>query len=141
MRKAFKSRKIDHKYEKVMLVDDNEMDNFINQKILEANHFAQTIYTNTNGISALEFLKNLFKNESLLNGYPEIIFVDLNMPLMNGFQFIEKFLEFPEEVTKRCKIIILTSSLNPGDRENANKIDPTIKFLYKPLSPSILNEL
>lgn len=141
-RKTLKIKKPKSKFNTVMLIDDNEMDNFINQKIIEANSFASEIYTNTNGLSALEFLNNLaVKKETLNEMLPDVIFVDLNMPLINGFQFIEKFYEMPEEFTSRCKIVILTSSLNEGDRETAKRLNPDIIFLNKPLTTEAISSL
>lgn len=141
-RKTLKIKKPRIKYSTVMLIDDNEMDNFINQKIIEANSFASEIYTNTNGLSALEFLNNLaVKKDTLNEMLPDVIFVDLNMPLINGFQFIEKFYEMPDEFTSRSKIVILTSSLNDGDREIARRLNPEIVFLNKPLTEDALSSL
>lgn len=142
MRKSLKLKKPESKHCTAMLIDDNEMDNFINQKILEANSFAEKIYTNTNGLSALEFLKNLYvKRETLDEMLPDVIFVDLNMPLVNGFQFIEKFYEMPEEVVRKSKIVILTSSLNVNDREVAQRLNPEIVFLNKPLTSESLSSI
>jgi CheY-like chemotaxis protein len=135
MRKSFKVKKSRSKFDTAMLVDDNEMDNFINQKVIEASGFAEKVYTNTNGLSALEFLNNLYIQKSQLpDMLPEVIFVDLNMPLINGFQFIEKFYEMPVEFVENSKIAILTSSLSPKDREIAQQINPRIVFLSKPLT-------
>lgn len=139
MRKTLKIKKPTFKYSTVMLIDDNEMDNFINQKIIEANSFADKIYINTNGLSALEFLNNLYiKKETLEEMLPEVIFVDLNMPLINGFQFIEKFYDMPKEFVKTSKIVILTSSLNMEDRDIAKRLRPNIIFLNKPLTQESL---
>ena len=125
-----------------MLIDDSEMDNFINQKIIEANLFADKIYTNTNGLSALEFLNNIYvKKETLQEMLPEVIFVDLNMPIINGFQFIEKFYEMPKEFVETSKIVILTSSLNAEDREIAKRLRPNIVFLNKPLTKESLSSI
>jgi len=88
MRKPIKKKEPVYRYQRVMLIDDNEMDNFINQKILESIYFAKNIYTNTNGLSALEFLKNInITQDSICDIIPEVIFIDINMPLMDGFQF------------------------------------------------------
>lgn len=135
MRRTLKIKKPTTRFTTVMLIDDNEMDNFINQKIIEANSFAEKIYTNTNGLSALEFLKNLYvKKEVLDKMIPEVIFVDLNMPILNGFQFIEKFYELPSPFVQNSRIVILTSSLNAADREIAHRLNPEIVFLNKPLT-------
>ena len=142
MRKTFKVKKPTFKYTTVMLIDDNEMDNFINQKIIEANSFADRIYTNTNGLSALEFLNNLYIRKDILEELlPEVIFVDLNMPIINGFRFIEKFYEMPKEFVEKSKIVILTSSLNEEDREIAKRIRPNIIFLNKPLTKESLSSI
>jgi CheY-like chemotaxis protein len=139
MRKKLNLKKTEFTFNTAMLIDDNEMDNFINQKIIEATSFAGNIYTNTNGLSALEFLNNLYvKKETLAEMLPDVIFVDLNMPLINGFQFIEKFYEMPNEFSGTCRIVILTSSLNDNDKEIANKLNPEITFLNKPLTEESL---
>ena len=142
MRKTLKIKKPTFKYNTVMLIDDNDMDNLINQKIIEANSFADKIYTNTNGLSALEFLHNLNVNKDTLEEMlPEVIFVDLNMPVLNGFRFIEKFYEMPQKFVKTCKVVILTSSLNAEDREIAKRLKPNIIFLNKPLTQESLSSI
>ena len=79
------------KYNSVMLIDDNEIDNFINQKMIEGCNFAERIYVHTSGKSAIEFLCNLARIKEVPEELiPEIIFVDINMPIMDGFQFLEE---------------------------------------------------
>ena len=129
-----KRKEPQYKYKYAMLLDDNELDNFINQKIIEANHFATKIYVNTGSKSALEFLNNLaVSSTEAANIFPEIIFVDLNMPMMDGFQFIEKL--------KSLKLVILTSSVNPEDKKKAGDIKLDITFLNKPLTQEMLEQL
>ena len=135
MRKTIKMKKQEYKYLTVLLIDDNELDNFINQKVIEGSSFSERIYTTTSGLSALEFLKNLYVDKSKLEEMrPQVIFVDINMPLMDGFQFIEQFFKLPKELTSKSKLVILTSSFNPADKLTAHKIDPNITFLNKPLT-------
>ena len=79
MRKTFKDKKPKFKYKIVMLIDDCELDNFINQKTIEANFFAEKIYLNTSALSAFELLKNLNLNTSLADELmPQVIFIDIN---------------------------------------------------------------
>ncbi len=118
-----------------MLIDDNELDNFVNQKIIEGNHFAQKIYVNSSGKSAAEFLQNILViSNNDVDLMPEVIFVDLNMPIMDGFQFIEKFELLINRSTKKFKLVILTTSINEEDKKKALKFNNNILFLNKPLT-------
>ena len=130
------------KYNYAMLLDDNELDNFINQKIIEANHFASKVYVNTGSKSALEFLNNLsISSTETATIFPEIIFVDLNMPMMDGFQFIENLKSKMPGSVKGLKLVILTSSVNPEDKKKASDISLDITFFNKPLTKEMLDQL
>lgn len=125
-----------------MLIDDNEIDNFINQKMIEGCGFAENVYVHSSARSALEFLKNLEKTgNSGINMIPEVIFLDINMPIMDGFQFLEEFKKFREPIRKRAKIAILTTSMNPTDRFKSLRNEFVISFINKPLSKDTLDKL
>ena len=80
------------KYHSVMLIDDNEIDNLINQKMIEAANITEHIYTHTGAKSAIEFLRNMEKLENVADQVlPDVIFLDIDMPLMDGFQFLDEF--------------------------------------------------
>ena len=131
-----------HTYNYVMLVDDSELDNFINQKTIEANHFANKVYLNTGSKSALEFLKNLeISGTKTSVFFPEVIFVDVNMPMIDGFQFVENLKALLPDNFNAIKIVILTSSIAPGDKERAHKISKDIIFLNKPLTKEMLHQI
>ena len=131
-----------YKYNYAMLLDDNELDNFINQKTLEANNFAHKIYVNTSSKSALEFLNNLeISSNDKFDIFPEIIFIDINMPMIDGFQFIDNFKEKFNKRFNSVRIIILTSSIIESDRIKANNISKNILFLNKPLTKDALNQI
>lgn len=137
-----KRKEPDFKYNYAMLLDDNELDNFINQKTIESSHFASKVYVNTSSKSALEFLKNLeVSGTNSTTLFPEIIFVDINMPMIDGFQFIELFkTTFPKKINN-IKIIILTSSLSPSDKQKSETISENIIYLNKPLTQEALNQI
>lgn len=137
-----KRKEPSYKYQYAMLLDDNELDNFINQKTLEANSFANKIYLNTTSKGALEFLTNLETSSSeQFDIFPQIIFIDINMPMIDGFQFIETLkIKFSKRF-KSIKIVILTSSLSIHDREKSMSISKDILFLNKPLTKEALNQI
>lgn len=141
MRKPIQSKK-EYQHKIVMLLDDNDLDNIINQKIIEANHFAETVYVNSSASSALEFLKNLMSNKAFANQLlPEYIFVDLNMPLIDGFQFMELFYKQYKSIKDISKLVVLTSSINPSDKQKVHDIDPHIRLIPKPLTVESLKSL
>lgn len=125
-----------------MLIDDNELDNFINEKTLEANLFARKIYSNTSGKSAIEFLNNMVTMGNEFSAvYPEVIFIDLNMPMIDGFQFIEHFKRNTEAQLHKPKLVILTSSVYHEDKQKALAISKDIIFLNKPLTKEMLDSI
>ena len=130
------------KYNYAMLLDDSELDNFINQKTIEATNFANKIYINTGSKSALEFLNNLeISSNDKIDIFPEIIFIDINMPMIDGFQFIENFKKTFSNRFINTKIVILTSSISQSDRIKADKISKGIIFLNKPLTKDALDQI
>jgi CheY-like chemotaxis protein len=126
------------KFHSVMLIDDNEIDNLINQKMIESSSISQHILIHTGARSAIEFLRNIEKLSSTVPEakklIPEIILLDIDMPLMDGFQFLEEFEKFSEFIKSSTKIVMLTSSLNPSDLNRAKKSKYVTKYLNKPLS-------
>jgi len=117
-----------------MLVDDNEIDNMINQKMLESANFAERYYIHNSGKSALDFLENLVGEENASELLPEIILLDINMPLMDGFQFLEEYVELTSEMKRPIAIFMLTTSINPSDKERADSNPLITRFLTKPLT-------
>lgn len=128
------------KYRSVMLVDDNEIDNLINQKMIESTSITENIYTHTGAKSAIEFLRNVEPLDVVDKVLPDIIFLDIDMPLMDGFQFLEEFEKLSNVIKKKCKIVMLTSSINPQDFSRSKKYNNVKLYLNKPLShESIIN--
>lgn len=131
------------KYNAVMLIDDNEIDNLINQKMIEAADLAKYIYTHTGAKSAIEFLRNVESLEDELTNQvlPNVIFLDIDMPLMDGFQFLDEFEKLHKSTKEHCKIIMLTSSINPQDVSKSKKYTSVKEYINKPLSQDSLEKL
>lgn len=129
------------KYYAVMLIDDNEIDNLINQKMIEAANLTEHIYIHTGGRSAIEFLKNMEKIHSDINRVlPQVVFLDIDMPLMDGFQFLDEFDKLSEKTKAECSIVMLTSSINPQDVDKSKKYDYVKRYINKPLSQENLEK-
>lgn len=121
----------------VLLVDDDEIANFIHQSLLEEEQLAEQVLTAPNGKKALELIR---EGKFRANGKPALILLDINMPVMNGHEFLDAFqhLELPKK--EHYKIIVLSSSQNPGDIELAYMKGIT-DYLYKPLEKKKINEM
>ncbi|MCS6821063.1 MAG: response regulator [Microscillaceae bacterium] len=132
------------KYYTVMLIDDNEIDNLINQRIIESAGICEHIYTHTGGRSAIEFLKNAEKIAKIVGNndcLPEIIFLDIDMPLMDGFQFLDEFESLPKLIKEYCKIVMLTSSINAKDVKKSKRYANVKEYINKPLTKESLINL
>jgi CheY-like chemotaxis protein len=122
----------------VMLVDDNDTDNFISKRIIEITKFAKEVEIKNSGKSALEYLD---KHKDDPVRLPNIIFLDINMPIVDGFVFLYEFEKFNEIVRNKCKVIILSSSDNKRDIDKIVNNDHVIKFITKPLTETALKEI
>jgi len=111
------------KLKRVLLVDDDDDANHIQERLIKKHGFAENIDKVWNGIEALEYLNRCVAQHDPL---PEIIFLDLNMPKMDGWAFLEKYSQLGVEVKKKIELIILTSSINPDDAERASR-NPEVK--------------
>ncbi len=132
------------KYHAVMLIDDNEIDNLINQKIIESSGICNHIFTHTGGRSAIEFLKNAEKiadSAGKKELMPEIIFLDIDMPLMDGFQFLDEFENLSQNIREHCKIVMLTSSINSKDVRRSKRYANVKEYINKPLTKESLKAL
>lgn len=122
----------------VMLVDDDMTDNFITGRIISITGFSNDIVVKSTVREALMYLR---ENQTNRDRLPELIFLDLNMPLYNGFDFLLEFEKLDHRTKENCKIIILSSSDNKPDIEHILSIDHVIKFITKPISEQTLEEI
>ncbi|MFM7327624.1 MAG: response regulator [Bacteroidota bacterium] len=122
----------------VMLVDDNDTDNFISKRIIEITGFAQRIEVRNSGKAALDYLR---ENQTNPDSIPNLIFLDINMPVVDGFVFLYEFDKFSDLVKSKARIIILSSSDNKRDIDKIVNNNHVINFITKPLTEVSLDEV
>jgi len=126
------------KYNLVLLIDDNEIDNFVAKKVIEKSGFAEKVITVQSAKNALDYLNTENSSKDLL---PDIIFLDIGMPEMDGFEFLEEYEKLNKIVVNNCKVLVLSSSLDIDDYNRANRNKLVRKFINKPLSKKSLMEI
>jgi len=123
---------------KVLLIDDNEIDLKINSRIISLTQIFESIITCHSGEEALSYIhRHLNQPEAL----PDFILLDIQMPEMDGFEFLEHFKILPAHFIQRCPIAMLSSTLDFGDITRAEANPYIIKLLKKPLNPAELSAL
>ena len=120
----------------ILLIDDDELNNQLNKIILESMNVAEEIIVVEDGVEAIELLSAIKNPEQL----PNLIFLDINMPMVNGFEFLEVFEKLEVANRNQLKVVILTTSSTQRDAEKAlnYKIDD---YLIKPLGEETLKKL
>lgn len=125
------------RYRKVLLIDDNEIDNFINERMITSSGFSMEVIVKNSADAALDFLKSLTNSED----YPEIIFLDLNMPVKDGFDFLIEYETIADAIKTFSKIVVLSSSISPDDINKASTNTHVFKYVNKPLSEKYLDAI
>ncbi|MFD0964221.1 response regulator [Pseudofulvibacter geojedonensis] len=120
--------------ERIMLVDDDHTTNFYNEIMLKQNNVSKDIIIFQSGKEALEYLDT--GNEKV-----DLILLDINMPIMNGWQFLEQFNQLDEKKREAIIIVMLTSSINSDDRKRTEAFQSVKKFINKPLNKHSINEV
>jgi len=117
-------------FKKILVIDDNPTDRYIAKRMAEKHHFAEEIILQESALDALEYIKSLENTPDLL---PQFIFLDINMPGMNGYEFLDEYTKLSETVKSNCIIMMITTSIHPDDLKEAKNNPSVIRFLNKPL--------
>jgi len=122
----------------VLLIDDNDIDLKINSKIINLSNLFDEIITCQSGEDALAYLKRALENKGKL---PDLILLDIQMPDIDGFEFMELYKKLPKKITDQCLIVMLSSTLDFGDIKKAEANRHVVELLKKPLFPDELKDI
>jgi CheY-like chemotaxis protein len=122
-----------------MLIDDNKDDNFYHKRVITKNGAADVVVIKESGAEALQYLKK--DQQDGLYSHPDLIFLDINMPGMNGWEFIEEYKKLYKEFQSKMVVVMLTTSENPDDKALARSEEIIADFRTKPLTKEMLDEI
>ncbi len=120
-----------------MVIDDDPDWLFVIRKMIKQSGFDKPILTATNGLEALQQLNVMVANGDKL---PELIFLDIKMPVLDGFEFLEEITKSHVIDFSHMQVFVCSSSFHPQDKERANSY-PVAGFISKPLTPQLLKDL
>ena len=129
--------------DKILCVDDDPITLMLCKKVVEKVEFAKEIITAKNGEEAIEYFDTLFEerkaNDAIV--YPKLVLLDLNMPVMDGWEFLETYMRKDyHNVFSETRFMVLSSSIDPYDI-NRSKTYPVNGFLSKPITKEMLENL
>ena len=124
------------KLNKILLIDDSDADNFIHQRVVRMADVAHNIIVKNSGLAALEYLTAQDENGSY--PVPELVFLDINMSAMNGWEFLDYYENLAPEQKAGVIVCMLTTSMAEADKQRAGAIPLVETFMNKPLTQEAL---
>jgi len=127
----------------VLLIDDDEPTNFLNQMLLEEEGCSEQVQVVQSGREALNYLTNNDHAEQHQGSFPcpDLIFLDLNMPAMDGWEFLDRYRKLEKKHKGKIILVMLTTSLFPEDKVRAEAMPEIAGFENKPLTPEIIKKV
>lgn len=123
----------------ILCVDDDPITLMLCKKVITKHSFSNTIITAKNGEEALQYFNSIINKEE--NKLPDLIFLDLNMPVMDGWEFLDLFSTSKYSEVNSTKIVVLSSTIDPEDLQKSKKYPMVIDFLSKPITTNMLSYL
>lgn len=125
------------KLPKILLIDDSEADNFLTKRVIKKADVVEEVIVKYSGQDALDYLTSKSESEEEYPN-PELIFLDINMPGMNGWEFLEKYRALDKSMRKGIVICMLTTSYAESDRQKAKELGVVQTFTHKPMTKAEL---
>jgi CheY-like chemotaxis protein len=122
----------------IMLVDDSPDDNFFHEREIKKANPENIVITKDSGQDALEYLQT---EKVMHHPHPDLIFLDINMPGMNGWEFLQEYGRLGKELQSRALIIMLTTSENPDDEARAKSLGFISDYITKPLTKALMDDI
>lgn len=129
---------IKKKVDKACIIDDDPIFIYGTKRLMDEVAFSNELIVYHNGQEALDGLHAMTNDGEEL---PSIIFVDLNMPVMNGWEFLEDFLKIPNHNREKVMVYIISSSVDPRDLERIENYPVVNKYILKPITPEALEDV
>lgn len=126
------------KFETVMIIDDNMIDIYISSRIISKNNFGEKVLKYSDAKEALKYLQENQENIPVL---PQIIFVDIYMPEMSGFEFLEAFDKLSPALKNQCRAYVVSSTIDEDDIARANGDINVVSFQVKPINKEFLDRI
>lgn len=126
------------RYSNVLLVEDDPITIMVCDRIIKMSDFATNVVSCENGKYAIDHVKQLLEDG---REFPEIIYLDINMPVMNGWDFLEEFEALTSRISELPRIFILSSTVDPEDYKRAKSFTAVDNFISKPLSKEFLDKI
>jgi CheY-like chemotaxis protein len=123
----------------IFLIDDDGLVNFLNKEIIKDAYPDKNVRSFESASDAIETLKKLVETPN--SNIPQLILLDINMPVMDGWEFLEAFVQLPNTIIGNCKVVMHTSSIDPRDVEKAKTFYLVTDYITKPLTVQSLSKI
>lgn len=123
-------------FETVMIIDDNSIDLYITTRMITKNNFGKKVLEYSTAQEALKYLQD---NQDTIAALPQLIFVDIYMPVMSGFEFLEQYEKLSPTLKEHCKVFVISSTIDNVDISRARSDKNVVSFQVKPISKEFLD--